>query len=366
MQLPVNLQELLKEAANIDAARTTPLSLSIYVDPSAPSDLIAHVRSVFASDQPTVRMTLDYLDERPASAHPSDDMAIVVAGNSEVVGPAALSVRSMGVPVMVCSTQPAQVDLIAAGVGAPIPDGDLISPQKAKRAPLAETIASIKRMLGREDTAAEVDQQSYARVAAIDIETAMKDPIALDDDAKAVLDDRMGRWIVNVCREKSLAFTLAFPFMRRSLAMEAVSETSIQNAGVGFLPLIPGADLPIMTANQAKMALQIAAAYGEPMGKERAKEIVAIVGGAFVCRTVARELIELVPVLGGVVRTGVGYFGTVAMGRAVIEYFEGGENVAGVTRVVERAADTATDYASMAQGAFERVRNFISNPVKSE
>ena len=55
----------------------------------------------------------------------------------------------------------------------------------------------------------------------------------------------------------------------------------MQNAGVGLVVFIPGADLPIMTLNQAKMLLQIAAAYGEPMGKERVKELAAVVGGAF-------------------------------------------------------------------------------------
>ena len=202
----------------------------------------------------------------------------------------------------------------------------------------------------------EADARGYQHAATIDTDAALEDPIALDEDTIAVFDERMAQWIASVCRTKRLAFALAFPFMRRSLAMESVSETSIQNAGVGLLPLIPGADLPIMTANQAKMVLQIAAAYGEPMGKERAKEIIAVMGGAFACRAIARELIELVPVLGGVVRTGVGYFGTEAMGRAVIEYFEGGENVSGVARVVERAAGAANDALSQARATVDRVR----------
>ena len=36
-----------------------------------------------------------------------------------------------------------------------------------------------------------------------------------------------------------------------------------RTASSGLVMVIPGADLPIMTANQAKMVLQIAAAYGE-------------------------------------------------------------------------------------------------------
>ncbi len=360
MQLPVDLQALLKEAADIDAARATPLSISVFIDASAPADLIAHVRSAFASECPTVRLTISYLGDVPASTHPTDDMAIIVAGSSEVVGPSAEAIRNVGVPAMVCATQPALVELVAAGVGCPLPQGDLLSPQKAKRALWESITRSIESIVKRTPVDIDDKARSYQHAATIDTQAALEDPMPLDAEETALLDERMGQWIASVCRSKRLAFALAFPFMRRSLAMESVSETSIQNAGVGLLPIIPGADLPIMTVNQAKMALQIAAVYGEPMGKERAKEIVAVVGGAFACRAIARELIELVPILGGVVRTGIGYAGTAAMGRAIIEYFEGGENVVGVAHVVERAAGAASDTMSQVRATVERTREAVT------
>ena len=37
-----------------------------------------------------------------------------------------------------------------------------------------------------------------------------------------------------------------------------ITACAIQNATVGAINLIPGSDLPIMTANQAKLALDIA------------------------------------------------------------------------------------------------------------
>ena len=99
-------------------------------------------------------------------------------------------------------------------------------------------------------------------------------------------------------RCSTAAFALAFPFVRRPLSVDAVNATAVQNAGVGLVVFIPGADLPIMTLNQAKMLLQIAAAYGEPLGKERVKELAAVVGGAFACRSVARQIVAFVPALG--------------------------------------------------------------------
>ena len=87
----------------------------------------------------------------------------------------------------------------------------------------------------------------------------------------------MGEWIIAACKDKRLAFALAFPFVRRPLSLDAVRATSVQNAGVGVVVFIPGADMPIMTLNQAKMLLQIAAAYGQPLSAERIKELAASV-----------------------------------------------------------------------------------------
>ena len=139
------------------------------------------------------------------------------------------------------------------------------------------------------------------------------------------------------------------------LGRSPVQATSLQNAGIGLVPIIPGADLPIMTLNQAKMVLQIAAAYGREMDKDRLKELAAVVGGAYACRTLARELVEFVPVLGFAIRTGVAYGGTAALGHAVIDYFEGGENANGVANVASHAKETGKKIVS-------KVRSIAANP----
>lgn len=158
----------------------------------------------------------------------------------------------------------------------------------------------------------------------------------------------MGEWIIAACREKKLAFALAFPFVRRPLSLDAVRATAIQNAGVGVVVFIPGADMPIMTLNQAKMLLQIAAAYGQPLSAERIKELAAVVGGAFLFRNIARTAVGVVPVLGWAIKGAVGFAGTEAMGRAAIEYFEAGGDIVGVANVVQKARDEAVEATSRA------------------
>lgn len=360
MPLPVDIPELLNEATDLEKARQTSLSVSVYIDDSAPADLIAHVRRAFASELATVRLTMSYLGSTPASAYPTDDIAVIVAGASDVVGPSAAAIRAAGVPCMVCATQPALVELIAAAANAPIPDGDLVIPSEPERTIAKSVSRMVSRNIPKSADAMAKGISGLAHAAQITEEEAMADPIELDEEASAALDMRMGEWIAVVCREKRLAYALAFPFVRRPLALEAVSETAVQNAGVGLIPFLRAADLPIMTLNQSKMVLQIAAAYGKPLSYERAKEILVVVGGAFGCRSIARKLTGYVPALGGVVRVGVGFAGTEAMGRAIIEYFEGGENVAGVTRVAEKAIGAAGAAYSLARGKVDELRSEVS------
>ena len=327
MQLPVDIKAVIEEAASIDGARQTPLSVSVYVDDTAPGDVQAHVRQAFASASPHARVSLMYLEGRPFSPYVGDDMAVIVAGLDERVGECASRLREAGVPVMVATTLPALVADIAQASGHAIPAGDLVAP-KAPR-----------------DLPAESSGGAAAQPVRAAAPSAVE-PYVLDDSAAASLSERMGGWVIDACADKRLAFALAFPFVRKPLALEAVNATALQNAGVRLLVIIPGADLPVMTLNQAKMLLQIAAAYGEELGLARVKELAAVVGGAFACRAAARQLVAFVPALGWAVKAAIGYSGTQAMGRAAIEYYEGGVTVGRLADAVGRARDRAVRAAA--------------------
>ena len=307
MQLPVDVKALFEEVTDAKAAAETPLAVSVYIDESAPVDLAAHVRNAFASTSGHVRMTVSYVGESFA-AHPLDDFAVVVAGETGCAGIQAAAVRAVGVPVMVATLDPGRTERVSQGSGAAIPDGDLVTPWG-------------------EGTG---------------------EGCVFDEAAGAALDERMGRWIVSVCRSKRLAFAIAFPFMRRPLASDTVQVSALENAGIGLLPL-SGADLPLITLNQAKMALEIAAAYGQEMGKDRLKEIGAVIAGAYLSRSLVRKLVALLPAIGVIVRPGVAYGATAAMGYALIEYFEGGQDATGVANVAERFAASGARAAAFAQ-----------------
>ncbi|NBJ67407.1 YcjF family protein [Adlercreutzia caecimuris] len=354
MNLPLDIPALLRAATDIDAARNTPLAVSVYLDETAPGDMVGHVRSAFASAGARTRVTLGYLDDGALpEPYGADDMAVIVAGESPRIGEAAAHVRGAGIPVMVATASPHAVIAAAEATGFPIPEGDVVAPDMTRPTPWGDAAETVARRMtaGRtEEEAAEAPEalEALERAVPVEAKPAADEPIELTDEAAADLDRRMGEWIIVACREKKLAFALAFPFVRRPLSLDAVRATAIQNAGVGVVVFIPGADMPIMTLNQAKMLLQIAAAYGQPLSAERIKELAAVVGGAFLFRNIARTAVGVVPVLGWAIKGAVGFAGTEAMGRAAIEYFEAGGDIVGVASVVQKARDEAVEATSRA------------------
>jgi uncharacterized protein (DUF697 family) len=131
-----------------------------------------------------------------------------------------------------------------------------------------------------------------------------------------------------------VALAKGYPPFRRAVCEEIIRHNARQNAVVGALP-IPGADMPVMTANQARMVLNIAAAYGEELSMERARELLGVLAAGFGLRALSRQAVKLVPVGGWVAAAAIGYAGTVAMGRATILYFERGGQKVGEKEMAE-------------------------------
>lgn len=366
MNIPIDIKTLLAGVTDVEAARTVPLSVSVLIDDSAPADLAAFVRSSFASASPQARVSLNYFHDGRALFDPESDMVVIAAGTTPEVGQVAEDIRRARIPVMVVTASPAAVRSAAEAAGVPIAPADLIAPDQVAGSdviPLSHPV---------------VVHSGAAAVAAPDaaggiVQDAAQDGISLEPIPLSVgmmerLALRMGEWVVATFKETRLSYAQAFDFVRRPLALESVRSTAAQNAGVGLVVVIPGADMPVMTANQAKMVLEIAAAYGQPLTADRIKELAAIVGGGFAWRAVARQIIGVVPALGWAVKAGIGYGGTVAMGTAAIEYFEHGGTVGGLIGALNEArgkAVRAFASTSAGRGMKDRVRTAGRNAARN-
>ncbi|MCI1667371.1 MAG: YcjF family protein [Olsenella sp.] len=139
-------------------------------------------------------------------------------------------------------------------------------------------------------------------------------------DALALVP-RLGAWLVDAT-DKGLALAANFPFCRPAEVDSLVRRCAMENAAVGAVTLIPGSDMAVMTANQAKLALDIAAAYGRGLDLSRALELAGVVGAGFGYRALARAASRVVPGLDWVFKGAMGYAGTVATARALQVRFD--------------------------------------------
>ena len=455
-KMPVDLSELIAELTNLDGSRNANVSVSMYIDDTAPADVIAYTRNAFASASANARLSIAYLINSDFIINEEDDFAVIVAGRDSRVGARAEEIRAKGVPVMVVTTAPQMVKKIASEAGHPLPDLDVVCPEvigfKDSRA--AEFIAVLPSLAQSGEEAAGADSAASAAGTAVsesetsggiyedahdaagaggavgaaatsasgaasaadasdisatssnaqatsansqiqvskaaagaksklgavaaraqivaskvkqsvtaastnntntnpyvvEVPPEENDTAPLTKDAKDMLSARMGKWVISTCKEKGLAMAISFPFVRKPFSNDIVNVTAVQNAGVGVVFIIPGADMPVMTLNQCKMILQIAAAYGQDMTLERAKEVAAIVAGGFACRGAARQVLSFVPIAGWAVKGTIGYTGTLAMGRAAIEYFENGSGISGLTGLGSKIRESVQQVIAMAQG----------------
>ena len=135
---------------------------------------------------------------------------------------------------------------------------------------------------------------------------------------------RIAERIAERAGEKGFVLASKLPPLRRPVAERIVRRFAKQNGVPGAALFLPGADLPALTLNQIRMVFQIAGAYGEQIDRERAVELLGVVGAGFGLRALARQGLGFVPGPGWALKGGVAYAGTRAVGKAAIRYFEAG------------------------------------------
>lgn len=288
MPFPIDVRDLLKSSTQLAEERDRPVSLAVFVEADAPVAVLDVLEDRLRYATRNARLRLDLLEDGNVPAvDPAEDAVVVLVGSGGGSAQDALRASTReGLPVALLATDP-----------------------------IGETV-------GRRNGVPSTD-------------------VLVHHDADHLVDEVLGEWLIARLPAKRLALAHNFSFVRRQVAEEAVKATAWQNAMIGVVAIIPGADMPLMTANQAKMLLQIAAAYGEALGVDRVKELAAVVGGGFVFREVARQGLALIPGFGWALKGGVAAGGTIAVGRAAIEYFESGADLSGVTERLRELRDEA-------------------------
>lgn len=285
MRLPVDIPDLMRSGGKIREQREMPIRIAIFVEADAPDGLVDAVREALHPQTANARIHVDVVGpDDVLIVDPLADAVVGVVGGGQLLPRSLEAARDRGVP----------------------------------------TVALVQSL----------EREAWARVLGHPVRDVIGDP-----DAEKLVTHDLGAWFSDRLETKRLALAVNFAFMRRVVALEAVNTTAFQNAAIGTAPFLPGTDMPIMTANQMKMVLQIAAAYGEPMTAQRMRELGVVLGGAFAFRAVARTAMGFIPGFGWAIRGGIGYTGTVAMGRAAIEYFEAGGTPQGLSEKLKETAE---------------------------
>jgi uncharacterized protein (DUF697 family) len=288
VRLPLDIREITSAGKDAREEREQPVNLAVFVEPDAPEELVEAVRARLSPQTSGAKLQIAVTEPGVLLSLAPDVDALIA-----LLGSGAESIRAS-----LAEAREHYVPSVALALGA---DRDLVS--RRLEHPLLDTLVS--------------------------------------QDADHLVDEDLSAWLADRLSAKRLSLATNFVFMRKAVAEESVKATAFQNAVIGVVAILPGADMPLMTANQAKMLLQIAAAYGQPLGSERIKELAAVVGGGFVFRTVARELLSFLPGVGWVLKGGVAYAGTLAMGNTAIAYFERGADISEVLREARSARDRA-------------------------
>lgn len=138
------------------------------------------------------------------------------------------------------------------------------------------------------------------------------------EEIAAVVAARLG--------EDGTSLAARLPALREPVCERLIERFSRQNGIVGAAFFVPGADFAVLTLNQIRLVLRLAAAHGVEIDQSRVPEVLATVGAAFGFRALARQLLGAIPVAGWVVKGGIAYAGTRALGEAAHRYFAAQDN----------------------------------------
>jgi uncharacterized protein (DUF697 family) len=133
--------------------------------------------------------------------------------------------------------------------------------------------------------------------------------------------DQIAGVVAHRLRDDAIGLAARLPVLRGPVCEALIERLSRQNGVIGVVVFIPGADFPVLTLNQIRLVLRLAAAHGVQLDENRLPEVLATIGAGLGFRTIARQILGSVPFAGWAVKGGIAYIGTRALGEAAMRYF---------------------------------------------
>ena len=213
---------------------------------------------------------------------------------------------------------------------------------------------------------------------------AIADPSALD-----AADQLATAFLARLPTELHLAAARRLPGLRAIFAHDLIGSTSFSNATYALASGLPeqipilsvpfaAADILVLTKNQSLLVYKLALGYGAPPEfQARLREVLPVIGGAFLWRQAARSLIGLIPFWGLLPKVAVAYAGTYTTGVAAWRWYESSELVssdqlkrisreaiamgrARAAEIMARATGSQAGVRAQARGIWGLLRSLLS------
>jgi uncharacterized protein (DUF697 family) len=166
--------------------------------------------------------------------------------------------------------------------------------------------------------------------------------------------------VLQLLPDRSLSLARNNPLFRVPVAFDLIQETSFANASysftTGIAEIVPAltipfgvADMVILTKAQAFLVYRLGLIFGlSARWQDHLAAFGSTIGFGFVWRTIARQLIGLIPGFGVLPKTAIAYAGTYAIGRGALQWYETGADVkrADVDRFFREALERGKAFAA--------------------
>jgi uncharacterized protein (DUF697 family) len=153
------------------------------------------------------------------------------------------------------------------------------------------------------------------------------------------LQSTFAQVVMSLLPDRHLSLGRNFPLFRSPIANHIINDTCFSNAvysfSTGLAEIIPVLDIPlnitdifVLTKAQALLVYRLGMLLGLPTDwRYYLAEFSSVVGGGFLWRQAARQLVGLIPVWGIIPKVGVAYAGTYVVGHAVLRWHHTGRHV---------------------------------------
>ncbi len=132
----------------------------------------------------------------------------------------------------------------------------------------------------------------------------------------------LAEWLSATLSGKRRTLATDLTFTKKQISHDFVMTTAWQNAAIGALPIMAGADMPVLAGNQIKMLFQLAQANDQKLDIKRVPDVVVTAGAALVSRLCARKLKVRFKPLVWIAKGGIAFGTTYVLGRAGQAYYE--------------------------------------------